>query len=229
MARWRGPCIKSRRPRARLRRSGHRAYSLCPCLRGADGGVDRHRGWPGFGIASRSPCRVDRIARRRLPCAKRVSLLSYAPPASTLAAVRLRMSGRWGRPPLACRTTLASHACWRFQKALAIYAAKGLGERPQGRRPARTLSARCGSPSATAPRPEGYWPGPRPVRERPIPPLVCESGRHRLPGAFAHSIFSPSALMTGVQNTMSFSRRRRNFSGVVSGLASKPDSISCCW
>jgi transposase len=71
-----GPCINSRRPRERLRRSGHRAYSLCRCLRGADGGVDRHRGWPGFGIASRSPCRVDRIARRRLPCAKRASLLS---------------------------------------------------------------------------------------------------------------------------------------------------------
>jgi len=74
-----GPCINSRRPRARLRRSGHRAYSLCRCLRGVGGGRGRHRGWPGFGIASRSPCRVDRIARRRLPCAKRASLLSCAP------------------------------------------------------------------------------------------------------------------------------------------------------
>ena len=74
-----GPCINSRRPRARLRRSGHRAYSLCRCLRGAGGGIGRHRGLPVFGIASRSPFRVDRIARRRLPCAKRASLLLYAP------------------------------------------------------------------------------------------------------------------------------------------------------
>ena len=74
-----GPCINSRPPRARLRRSGHRAYSLCRCLRGAGGGVDHHRGLPVSGIARRSPCRVDRIARRRLPCAKRASILSYAP------------------------------------------------------------------------------------------------------------------------------------------------------
>jgi hypothetical protein len=43
------------------------------------------------------------------------------------------------------------------------------------------------------------------------------------------SIFNPSASTTGVQKTTSASRRRRNFSGVVSGLASKPESMSFCW
>jgi len=39
-------------------------------------------------------------------------------------------------------------------------------------------------------------------------------------------IFKASASTTGVQKATSASRRRRNFSGVVSGLASKPESIN---
>jgi hypothetical protein len=64
------------RQRAELRRLAPRPDSRRPCHRGAVGEAGRHRGSPVSWIASRSPWRVDQIARRRLPCAKRALLLS---------------------------------------------------------------------------------------------------------------------------------------------------------
>jgi|SRR6516225_5511936 len=45
----------------------------------------------------------------------------------------------------------------------------------------------------------------------------------------AQSIFSPSAVTTGVQRAMSSASIRRNFSGLESGVGSSPASINIRW
>jgi hypothetical protein len=89
--------ISPRRPKAKPRRLTRRACNLHPCHGGSIAGVVCHRGLLGSGTANRSPRRVDRIAHRHLPCAKRASLLSYRTPTlrqHTHDAMRLNNNAR---------------------------------------------------------------------------------------------------------------------------------------
>ena len=63
--------------RLKLRRLSRRACNRRPFRRDAAETAAPHQEWPVSGKTNRPPWRVDRIARRHLPCTKRVLLLSF--------------------------------------------------------------------------------------------------------------------------------------------------------